>query len=142
MLLYKIIRNGKITNSWTSDFSDETFYQQCFGKKERWIHEDECSQEEIENALESRLVEGEENYTEYKLAAEYELQVEDLGESVDFEKLRLERNKRLASCDWTQLADSPLTQQETDSWASYRQSLRDLPANTVDPKNPVWPQEP
>jgi hypothetical protein len=27
-------------------------------------------------------------------------------------------------------------------WMDYRQALRDLPANTVDPANPVWPVKP
>jgi len=28
------------------------------------------------------------------------------------------------------------------AWAAYRQALRDLPANTADPRNPVWPIPP
>ena len=27
-------------------------------------------------------------------------------------------------------------------WMDYRQALRDLPANTVDPANPIWPVKP
>ena len=27
-------------------------------------------------------------------------------------------------------------------WATYRQALRDLPANTSDPANPTWPTKP
>lgn len=53
--------------------------------------------------------------------------------------LRDERNTKLAASDWTQLADAPADQA---AWAVYRQALRDLPANTPDPANPVWPQEP
>ncbi|NBP87864.1 MAG: hypothetical protein EBU59_05025, partial [Planctomycetia bacterium] len=30
----------------------------------------------------------------------------------------------------------------TDEMRDYRQALRDLPANTVDPANPVWPTKP
>jgi len=29
-----------------------------------------------------------------------------------------------------------------NKWSDYRQSLRDLPANTPDPANPTWPVEP
>jgi len=53
--------------------------------------------------------------------------------------LRAERNKRLADTDWTVLGDSPTP---TAAWKAYRQALRDLPANTTDPFNPVWPTPP
>lgn len=58
--------------------------------------------------------------------------------------LRAERNKRLAESDLYVLPDrwasySPAKQLE---WSSYRQALRDLPANTTDPFNPVWPVKP
>jgi hypothetical protein len=54
--------------------------------------------------------------------------------------LRAERNRRLAACDWTQLADAPVDKQ---AWADYRQQLRDLPAAAAaDPANAVWPVPP
>jgi hypothetical protein len=52
--------------------------------------------------------------------------------------LRFERNARLAETDYLALADSTLT----DEMRTYRQALRDLPANTTDPANPVWPVKP
>lgn len=52
--------------------------------------------------------------------------------------LREERNKRLAETDYLALADCTLT----DEMRAYRQALRDLPANTADPANPVWPIKP
>ena len=52
--------------------------------------------------------------------------------------LRLERSRLLAETDYLALADSTLT----DEMRDYRQALRDLPANTVDPANPVWPVKP
>jgi len=30
----------------------------------------------------------------------------------------------------------------TDAQTAYRAALRDLPANTADPSNPTWPEEP
>jgi hypothetical protein len=53
--------------------------------------------------------------------------------------LRDERNRRLAASDWTQVPDAPVDQA---AWAAYRQQLRDLPDNTEDPRNPVWPTPP
>lgn len=54
--------------------------------------------------------------------------------------LRNQRNQLLASCDWTQLTDSPVDKQ---AWATYRQVLRDFPATVADPRLPIdWPQKP
>lgn len=53
--------------------------------------------------------------------------------------IRNERNTLLAASDWTVLADSPTS---TAAWKAYRQQLRDLPANTADPFNVVWPTPP
>jgi len=39
-------------------------------------------------------------------------------------KLRAARDKALADSDWTQVADAPV---DKEAWATYRQSLRDLP---------------
>ena len=55
-----------------------------------------------------------------------------------WKELRQERNRRIAETDYTALSDSTLT----DDMKTYRQELRDLPANTTDPANPVWPTKP
>jgi len=52
--------------------------------------------------------------------------------------LRRQRNQLHTETDYLALADSTLT----DEMRAYRQALRDLPANTVDPANPVWPVKP
>ena len=39
---------------------------------------------------------------------------------------RATRNKLLADSDWTQMNDSPLTNEVKTAWATYRQELRDL----------------
>lgn len=54
-------------------------------------------------------------------------------------ELRLKRDRLLQSSDWTQVPDAPVDQA---AWAAYRQALRDLPSNTQDPRNPVWPTPP
>lgn len=55
--------------------------------------------------------------------------------------LRESRTKELAASDWTQVSDVPLSEEQRESWRTYRQALRDLPA-TVDIRNPVWPNKP
>ena len=39
---------------------------------------------------------------------------------------RTTRNKLLADSDWTQMNDSPLTNEAKTAWATYRQELRDV----------------
>ena len=56
-----------------------------------------------------------------------------------WDRLRVMRDAMLSSCDWTQVPDAPVDQA---AWAAYRQALRDLPGNTVDPANPDWPTPP
>ncbi len=53
--------------------------------------------------------------------------------------LRSKRDALLANSDWTQVADAP---GNTAAWATYRQALRDLPANTADPADITWPTPP
>lgn len=52
---------------------------------------------------------------------------------------RSKRNELLQSSDWTQLPDVPLQTKET--WAGYRQQLRDI-TNQTDPFNIIWPTLP
>ena len=52
--------------------------------------------------------------------------------------IRAERDQLLAASDW--MANSDVTMSE--AWASYRQSLRDLPSSQSDPDDIVFPTEP
>lgn len=50
-----------------------------------------------------------------------------------------DRNQRLSESDWTQIADSQVNK---EAWATYRQALRDIPAQEGFPWNVVWPSRP
>jgi hypothetical protein len=52
--------------------------------------------------------------------------------------LRFKRNQLLAETDYLALSDASLS----ENMRTYRQELRDLPANTSDPVNPSWPTKP
>ena len=52
--------------------------------------------------------------------------------------LRAKRSKLLAETDYLALSDATLSA----DMRTYRQALRDLPANTSDPANPTWPTKP
>lgn len=60
---------------------------------------------------------------------------------VEWNRVRSERNYRLAQCDWTQLDDTPLSNTQKQEWAAYRQALRDITTQD-DPFAIVWPQVP
>lgn len=55
-----------------------------------------------------------------------------------WEDLREERNRLLAETDWWASSDLTMSNEQK----LYRAQLRDLPANTADPDNPVWPTKP
>jgi hypothetical protein len=59
-------------------------------------------------------------------------------EDTAFEALRTERNKLLAETDYFALSDVTMSAEMTE----YRKLLRDLPANTADITNPVYPEKP
>jgi hypothetical protein len=58
------------------------------------------------------------------------------------EAVRKDRDKRLAECDWTQLADSPLSPDDKLAWQLYRETLRMVPEQPGFPWNVEWPPVP
>lgn len=55
---------------------------------------------------------------------------------------RSERDILLKDCDWTHVTDSALTEEQKVIWATYRQALRDITAQTGFPFDIVWPAKP
>ena len=62
----------------------------------------------------------------------------DADADLRLESFRQERNRRLAETDYLALSDVTMSSE----MRTYRQALRDLPANTSDPANPTWPTKP
>ena len=66
--------------------------------------------------------------------------------SVLYANLRSTRDKLLLDSDWTQVGDlvssGAMTSDKLTEWKTYRQALRDLPANTSDPSDVTWPTKP
>ena len=54
--------------------------------------------------------------------------------------IRNERNWLLEESDWTQIGDIP--QATKDAWATYRQSLRDVPQQESFPTSVTFPTKP
>lgn len=72
----------------------------------------------------------------------FEEKLQELINAQPLKELREERNKRLAACDWVAIRAFTTGTPVPDEWKVYMQTLRDLPANTEDPTNPVWPLRP
>ena len=79
--------------------------------------------------------------------SEIDAEVTRLNNAEPMRLLRLERDKRLTSCDWRASSDLTIS----DSWKTYRQALRDLPASAspsldsdgyLDMTSVTWPTEP
>ena len=62
----------------------------------------------------------------------------EIESQIPWNELRATRNQLLVDTDYAALADVTMS----DDMRTYRQALRDLPANTSDPSNPTWPTKP
>jgi hypothetical protein len=72
-------------------------------------------------------------------AAENEAAYKAQKDAEQAQRVREQRNQKLADCDWTQLADSPV---DKAVWATYRQALRDVPGQAGFPWTVNWPEQP
>lgn len=80
-------------------------------------------------------------WTQNYIVSELDQEASAAKAEAQWEVVRTERNKLIASTDWTQLPDAPLTNTETANWGSYRQALRDITTQS-DPFNIQWPIAP
>jgi hypothetical protein len=87
------------------------------------------------------VIEGNYNVQEYKIIGG-----EAVAQTVSiWPGVRALRDNLLSESDWTQLSDSPLTESKKTEWATYRQTLRDIPSSqssVTDKSNITWPTEP
>ena len=58
---------------------------------------------------------------------------------ITWETIRLDRNNKLNSSDYTQIPDFP---GDKEAWSIHRQLLRDIPQNFSDPNKVIWPEQP
>jgi len=87
-----------------------------------------------------KVVDGE--YIELTAEELQELDDRAAAADLDFSMVRMERNAKLSSCDWTQIADAALGEHTAEEWATYRQELRDLPSKHSKVSEVVWPDDP
>jgi hypothetical protein len=63
----------------------------------------------------------------------------DATNAQKWEQIKLWRNAELNRTDWTQLTDAPV---DKAAWATYRQALRDLPAQGGQAEAAIFPVAP
>ena len=62
---------------------------------------------------------------------------------LDLSMVRSQRDGLLATSDWTQLPGGPLTDEQKTAWDTYRDELRDYPAQSDKVSTlPAWPTPP
>ena len=82
---------------------------------------------------------------EIPLTAEEEAEMEAdwAAQDLNFTQTRIQRNGMLRECDWTQLPGGPLTDEQKTAWDTYRDELRDYPAQSDKVSTlPAWPTPP
>ena len=60
--------------------------------------------------------------------------LDELNSQEKFRLLRVERNRRLAECDWIVTKNAEYGYNIPKEWRAYRQALRDLPSITYAPE--------
>lgn len=56
--------------------------------------------------------------------------------------LRQLRQRYLQDSDWTQMPDSPLSEEKKTEWQTYRQALRDITLTATSCSDVIWPDTP
>jgi len=72
-------------------------------------------------------------------AAEQETAYKAMKDAECAASVRRQRTEKLNDCDWTQIADSTA---DKTAWATYRQQLRDITAQSGFPWTITWPDAP
>jgi len=72
-------------------------------------------------------------------AAEQEAAYKAVKDAEQAKSVRASRSDQLKDSDWTQVEDAPV---DKAAWATYRQELRDISAQTGFPWAVVWPTQP
>lgn len=63
-------------------------------------------------------------------------------DNAEKDELRKVRDVALSKTDWTQGADSPLSDAKKAEWATFRQALRDITDTYSSLDDVVWPTQP
>ena len=77
-------------------------------------------------------------YTKYSVA-DMDQDAKTAKDTEQAKAIRSQRADKLKGSDWTQVADAPV---DKAAWATYRQALRDITAQSGFPWDTQWPDAP
>ena len=133
---YDLVRDNQIIK--TKNFIDTP--PTLSANKGKWL-EQVISDVEIDGNTQKKelnyVFTATESRHEYSAVPLTQAELDDLSAQA-MAGLRSQRNQLLAETDYFALSDVTMTADMT----TYRQDLRDLPANTTDVFNPVYPEKP
>lgn len=66
--------------------------------------------------------------------------IDKIKQQITWEQIKKERNSLLLDSDWTQLSDVNLSNKE--EWKIYRQKLRDISKDFLNPEEVIFPEKP
>lgn len=101
MIKYSILKNGIITNQYTSDIGNESYHEKCFGKKAGEYPLKELSSQELESEISRR-----EDKTSLMskvlvtIPQQYEIQIEDITEQLQKQKESIDALDLLNKTDY------------------------------------------
>lgn len=87
------------------------------------------------------VVQSETEVTGYSFQIEEKMVEQAIKEQ--WSHMRQQRDLKLRDSDWrVSVSDYPQSSENKAAWITYRQALRELPSNTSDPSNIIWPAPP
>ena len=113
-----------------------------WGRPEQWFGWSDLENKTYANiVLEPRILrDGEWIDNPYTIPTESEVNAK-IAE-MDLNEVRQVRNQKLAETDWTRMDDNGLSDSAKASWATYRQSLRDITDSATSLADEPWPTKP
>lgn len=112
------------------------------GNKTVWMATVETLRTELSTLIEqdNRVVaDNHESDINYRTAVDAEIDALKQVSDNKWNAARTVRNWLLSLCDWTQLSDAPLSEEQNTAWQTYRQALRDLPETFETVESIEWP---
>ena len=113
-----------------------------WGRPEQWFGWSDLENKTYANiVLEPRILrDGEWIDNPYTIPTESEVNAK-IAE-MDLNEVRQVRNQKLAETDWTQMADSSLTDSVKAEWVTYRTALKDITDSATSLDDVTWPEKP
>ena len=130
--------SDNLESAWIATQADETTKWECnMPDYDPETREPFTTKEEVEQVLKEKLRANPNYWVKYKTAAEWKTYNTPLESTI----VRAKRDELLNKYEWT-VTSPDLTDDKKAEWKTYRQALRDLPAQSKFPWDITWPTKP